>query len=73
MSDFRIGKFQIIGTLGTGAHSTILQVRRAEDSKTYALKVEPQRDLRNLGWELLNFNAVKLVNVDANQPVNINA
>ena len=39
MSDFRIGKFQIIGPLGTGAHSTILQVRRAEDSKTYALKV----------------------------------
>ena len=39
MSDFHIGKFQIIGPLGTGAHSTILQVRRAEDSKTYALKV----------------------------------
>ena len=39
MSDFTIGKFQIIGPLGTGAHSTILQVRRAEDSKTYALKI----------------------------------
>ena len=39
MSDFRIGNFQIIGPLGTGAHSTILQVRRAADSKTYALKV----------------------------------
>jgi len=39
MSDFHIGKFQIIGPLGTGAHSTILQVRRADDSKTYALKV----------------------------------
>jgi serine/threonine protein kinase len=39
MSDFQIGKFQIIGPLGTGAHSTILQVRRAEDSKTYALKI----------------------------------
>jgi serine/threonine protein kinase len=39
MSDFCIGKFQIVGPLGTGAHSTILQVRRAADSKTYALKV----------------------------------
>lgn len=39
MSDFRIGKFQVVGTLGTGAHSTIFQVRRSEDSKHYALKV----------------------------------
>lgn len=39
MSDFSIGKFSIIGTLGTGAHSTILQVRRQEDGKQYALKV----------------------------------
>lgn len=39
MSDFTIGKFQVVGTLGTGAHSTILHVRREEDSKHYALKV----------------------------------
>jgi len=39
MSDFRIGKFQVVGTLGTGAHSTILHVRRSGDSKNYALKV----------------------------------
>jgi serine/threonine protein kinase len=41
MSDFRIGKFQVVGTLGTGAHSTILHVRRAADSTHYALKVVP--------------------------------
>jgi serine/threonine protein kinase len=41
MSDFRIGKFQVLGTLGTGAHSTILHVRRSADSKNYALKVVP--------------------------------
>ena len=41
MSDFCIGKFQVVGTLGTGAHSTILHVRRAEDGKNYALKVVP--------------------------------
>ena len=39
MSDMRIGKFQVVGTLGTGAHSTILHIRRTEDSKHYALKV----------------------------------
>ena len=41
MSEMSIGKFDVLGTLGTGAHSTILQVRRAEDGKTYALKVVP--------------------------------
>jgi serine/threonine protein kinase len=41
MSDFRIGKFQVVGTLGSGAHSTILHVRRSADGKNYALKVVP--------------------------------
>ena len=34
-----IGKYQVIGTLGKGAHSTILHVRRAADSREYALKI----------------------------------
>jgi serine/threonine protein kinase len=41
MSSFKIGKFQVLGTLGEGAHSTILHVRRSADSKNYALKVVP--------------------------------
>jgi serine/threonine protein kinase len=41
MSDMRIGKFQVLGTLGSGAHSTILHIRRSGDSKHYALKVVP--------------------------------
>jgi len=41
MSAFRIGKFQVVAKLGTGAHSTILQVRRNADGKSYALKVVP--------------------------------
>jgi serine/threonine protein kinase len=41
MSDFQIGKFLVLGTLGTGAHSTILHVRRSADSRNYALKVVP--------------------------------
>jgi eukaryotic-like serine/threonine-protein kinase len=36
-----IGKFQVMGTLGTGAHSTILHIRRSADAKHYALKVVP--------------------------------
>jgi len=35
----RIGKVQVLATLGAGAHSSILHVRRAEDSREYALKV----------------------------------
>lgn len=39
MSIGRIGSFQVLGTLGTGAHSTILHIRRRRDSRHYALKV----------------------------------
>jgi serine/threonine protein kinase len=36
-----IGEYQVLGSLGKGAHSTILHVRRTADSKQYALKVVP--------------------------------
>jgi serine/threonine protein kinase len=39
MSEFSIGQHTVLGTLGNGAHSTILHIRRAADSKNYALKV----------------------------------
>ncbi|MFO0807048.1 MAG: serine/threonine-protein kinase [Gemmataceae bacterium] len=35
----KIGKFQILGPLGKGAHSSILHIRRQSDGKQYALKV----------------------------------
>jgi serine/threonine protein kinase len=35
----RIGSYQVLGTLGKGAHSTLLHIRRNADSKNYALKV----------------------------------
>ncbi len=35
----KIGKFQVLGPLGQGAHSSILHVRRQADGKQYALKV----------------------------------
>jgi eukaryotic-like serine/threonine-protein kinase len=34
-----IGKYQVLATLGKGAHSTILHVRRNADSREYALKL----------------------------------
>jgi serine/threonine protein kinase len=37
----RIGKFQVLGQLGRGAHSEILHVRRSTDAKQYALKIVP--------------------------------
>src|SRR6185369_6726117 len=41
MANQPIGKFQVLGTLGSGAHSTILHVRCSNDGKQYALKVVP--------------------------------
>ncbi len=41
MDKRRIGKFQVLRTLGSGAHSTILHVRCSSDSRQYALKVAP--------------------------------
>ena len=41
MSEMQIGKFTVVGPLGSGAHSKILHVRRAADGKNYALKVVP--------------------------------
>ncbi len=41
MSELQIGKFQIVGPLGSGAHSKILHIRRSADGKNYALKVVP--------------------------------
>ena len=39
MAGMTIGKFAVVSTLGTGAHSTILHVRRNADFKNYALKI----------------------------------
>jgi eukaryotic-like serine/threonine-protein kinase len=41
MSDLRIGNFQVVGQLGSGAHSSILHIRRQADGRSYALKVVP--------------------------------
>lgn len=37
----KIGPYQVLGILGKGAHSTIIHIRRAADSKQYALKCVP--------------------------------
>jgi len=41
MSHQAIGPFQILGNLGSGAHSKILHIRCSGDGKQYALKVVP--------------------------------
>src|SRR5580658_6628807 len=64
MSDIQIGKFQVIAPLGTGAHSTILHVRRAADSRNYALKVvtvdDPQTDMKFVRQAQLEFRVGKM-------------
>src|SRR5712691_6261704 len=37
----KMGKIQVIGNLGMGANSSILHIRRSNDSRQYALKVVP--------------------------------
>lgn len=37
----KIGKFHVLETLGNGAHSHILRIRRDEDDVEYALKIVP--------------------------------
>lgn len=47
----KIGKFTVLDTLGSGAHSSILHIRRAEDDREYALKmvaIEDEDDLKFL-------------------------
>lgn len=39
MSVDKIGKFTVLGTLGSGANSSILHIRRADDDREYALKL----------------------------------
>jgi serine/threonine protein kinase len=41
MSTQAIGQFQVLGNLGSGAHSKILHIRCSGDGKQYALKVVP--------------------------------
>jgi serine/threonine protein kinase len=44
----KIGAFQVLGTLGKGAHSTILHIRRSADGRQYALKLVPIRGEEDL-------------------------
>lgn len=46
----RIGKFHVLETLGSGAHSSILRIRRLEDDVEYALKIVPIEDADDLKY-----------------------
>src|SRR5207244_1027371 len=59
-----IGKFQVLGTLGSGAHSSILHIRRSSDSKHYALKVVPigrKQDLKFLEQAQHEFRVAQML------------
>ena len=46
----KIGKFQVLQTLGSGAHSSILHIRRDADRIEYALKMVPIDDKDDLKY-----------------------
>ena len=61
----QIGKYQVLRTLGAGAHSTILHVRRAADSREYALKlvpIESKDDQKFLEQARHEFRVARLLN-----------
>jgi serine/threonine protein kinase len=61
----RIGKFTVLGTLGSGAHSSILHVRRAEDEREYALKlvsIDEKDDLKYLEQAKHEFRVGQMLN-----------
>lgn len=65
MSIDKIGKFTILDTLGSGAHSSILHVRRAEDDREYALKlvsIDGKDDLKFLEQAKHEFRVGQLLN-----------
>ncbi len=60
-----IGKYQVLGTLGAGAHSSILHVRRAADSREYALKVvsiDDKEDMKFLEQARHEFRVAQMLN-----------
>jgi serine/threonine protein kinase len=61
----KIGKFTVLGTLGSGAHSRILHVRRADDDREYALKLislDSKDDLKYLEQAKHEFRVGQMLN-----------
>lgn len=61
----KIGKFTVLGTLGSGAHSNILHVRRADDDREYALKMVPidsKEDMKFLEQAKHEFRVGQMLN-----------
>ncbi|AWM35728.1 Serine/threonine-protein kinase PrkC [Gemmata obscuriglobus] len=61
----KIGKFTVLNTLGSGAHSSILQIRRADDDREYALKlvdIGGKEDLKYLDQAKHEFRVGQMLN-----------
>jgi serine/threonine protein kinase len=64
MAGCAIGKFTVLGTLGKGAHSSILHIRCSRDGKQYALKVVPinsKEDLKFLEQAKHEFQVAQML------------
>jgi len=65
MAIAKIGKFTVLDTLGSGAHSSILHIRRADDEKEYALKlvsIDDEEDLKFLHQAKHEFRVSQMLN-----------
>jgi serine/threonine protein kinase len=61
----KIGRFTVLGPLGSGAHSSILHVRRHEDEREYALKlvnIDTKDDLKYLEQAKHEFRVGRMLN-----------
>jgi serine/threonine protein kinase len=61
----KIGSFKILSTLGSGAHSSILHIRRDADSREYALKlvnIESKDDLKFLDQAKHEYRVGQMLN-----------
>ncbi len=61
----KIGKFQVLQTLGSGAHSSILHIRRDADSRDYALKlvnIDSKEELKYLEQAKHEFRVGQMLN-----------
>lgn len=65
MSFGSIGLFKVIETLGSGAHSSILHIRREKDSREYALKlvnIDSKEDMKFLEQAKHEFRVGQMLN-----------
>ena len=69
MAIAKIGKFTVLDTLGSGANSSILHIRREEDGREYALKLVPIEDEDDLKFTEVEFQVGGLTELSGTHPI----